>query len=167
MPDQIPSKPQKNILNLNLHSQHVISCCPLLWQLLWMRVPEWRKQGEPPSGHVIYSRLCRGKKMVFTSSGLVTHIPCFNHSTTHFHTWMLTRLERGSRIKNQQWLVCKRFSSFLSCFQGRGHCICPSPRMGRALEHSNKSNKHLLGTTASALRYWWLAGSSKLCHKGP
>lgn len=108
-----------------------------------------------------------GKKMVFTSSGLVTHIPCFNHSTTHFHTWMLTRLECGSRIKKQQWLVCKRFSSFLSCFQGRGHCICPSPRMGRALEHSNKSNKHLLGTTASALRYWWLAGSSKLCHKGP
>lgn len=92
--------------------------------------------------------------MVFTSSGLVTHIPWFNHSTTNFHIWMLTRLECGSRKKNQQWLVCKRFSSFLWCFQGRGHCICTSPRMGRALEHSNKSNKQLLGATASLVACW-------------
>lgn len=150
----------------------MIYCLPLFWQLLWMRLPKWRKWGEPLSGHVIYPRLCssfgekRKKKKVFTSSGLVTHIPCFNHSTTHFHTWMLTRLECGSR-KKQHWLVCKRFFSFLWRFQGKGDCICPSPRMGRTLEHSNKSNKHLLGATGSALRYWQLAGRSKLGHKGP
>lgn len=103
-----PTQTSEKYLNLNLHS-HVIYWLPLSWQLLWMRVPEQREWGEPPSGHVIYSRLCREKKMVFTSWGLVSHIPCFNHSTTHFHTWMLTRLECGSRNKHSSGWFAKDF----------------------------------------------------------
>lgn len=48
----------------------------------------------------------------------MTHIPYFNHSTTHFHTCMLTTQECGSREENSGWFA-KDFSFFSLAFSGK------------------------------------------------
>lgn len=118
MLNQTTSKPHRNITPKPALMMH--NLLPSSWLSAFMdevpKVEEVRRE-TARSYHLPKVRQKLGeKKMVHTSSGLVTHIPCFNHSTTRFHTWMLTRRECGSREKTVVGLQ-KIFSHFLSIFR--------------------------------------------------